>query len=27
MYGVAMLQLARATGNAETALPGLLEER
>lgn len=27
MYGVAVLQLARATGNAETALPNLLQER
>jgi outer membrane protein TolC len=27
MYGVAVLQLARATGNAETALPDLLQER
>jgi outer membrane protein TolC len=27
MYGVAVLQLARATGNAETALPDLLKER
>jgi outer membrane protein TolC len=27
MYGVGMLQLARATGNAETALPDLREER